>query len=69
MTTPTRTPTSVSNCSARRTAFVLAFVCALTIIAMCPAHAQTFTVLHVFTGGGDGSHPTGSLTVAGAGTL
>jgi hypothetical protein len=58
-------PTSVLKCRIRRTAFALASFCALTTFTIHPAHAQTFTVLHVFTGAGDGSNPTGALTVAG----
>jgi uncharacterized repeat protein (TIGR03803 family) len=70
MTNLAQHPTSkVWNRGVRRKAFGLALVCALTIAAMHPAHAQTFTVLHVFTGGGDGSNPTGSLTIASAGVL
>jgi uncharacterized repeat protein (TIGR03803 family) len=70
MTNLAQLPTSkVLNRGVRRTAFGLALVCALTIAATHPAHAQTFTVLHVFTGGGDGSNPTGSLAIASAGVL
>ncbi len=36
---------------------------------MQPALAQTFTVLHDFTGGGDGAHPNAGLTSDSAGNL
>jgi len=50
-------------------AFALVMLCALTMIATRPAQAQTFSVLHYFTGGSDGGNPTSGLTVGGAGTL
>jgi uncharacterized repeat protein (TIGR03803 family) len=39
------------------------------VLAMPAAQAQTFTVLHSFTGRGDGSNPVAGITVGGAGTI
>lgn len=50
-------------------AFALAMLCALTVICPCPARAQTYSVLHNFTGGSDGGNPTAGVTVAGTGIL
>ena len=42
----------------------------LSIAAVCvPAHAQSFTVLHTFTGGGDGAQPQSGVTLDRAGNL
>ncbi|MGD0930720.1 MAG: hypothetical protein ABR902_08725 [Candidatus Korobacteraceae bacterium] len=41
----------------------------LTGLAGLPAHARTFTVLHTFTGGLDGSYPYTGLTMDRAGNL
>ena len=43
---------------------------ALTLACVCiTAQAQTFTVLHSFTGGGDGDAPVAGLSIDGAGNL
>jgi len=47
----------------------LAMLCALTVIAIQPAQAQTFSVLHYFAGGSDGGNPTAGVTIAGPGLL
>jgi uncharacterized repeat protein (TIGR03803 family) len=47
----------------------IVFVLALTLIFAQPTQAQTFNVLHTFTGGADGDHPTGQLTIDAAGNL
>ena len=40
------------------------FAVALAIAALaCAAHAQTFQVVHYFTGGADGSYPSGVLSI------
>ena len=49
-------------------AFALALLGVLTMLATAPGLAQTFTVLHTFTGGADGASPNG-VTVGGPGTL
>lgn len=47
-------------------ALVIAFPLALTTVALLPAHAQTLTVLHNFTGGVDGQYPhTATFDAAG----
>ena len=50
-------------------ALALALVCALTMIAPRPASAQTFRVIHDFTGGADGAQPYVGLTADPAGNL
>ncbi len=49
--------------------FVITLLCMLAAITSQPAQAQTFTVLHYFTGGDDGYYPTGGLTFHGSGNL
>jgi uncharacterized repeat protein (TIGR03803 family) len=49
--------------------FVIAMLCALTVIAARPAQAQTFSVLHYFTGGTDGGNPAAGVTIAGPGGI
>jgi uncharacterized repeat protein (TIGR03803 family) len=44
-------------------ALAIAFM--LTVVASQPAQAQTLTVLHNFTGGGDGGYPNSGLTLRG----
>ena len=41
----------------------------LFILAAIPSHAQTFSVLHYFSGGSDGANPVAGVTVAGPGLL
>src|SRR5580692_13012220 len=58
---PTSMPTSRQlNCSTVWWAFAIAI--ALASFA-CAAHAQTFQVIHYFTGGQDGAGPSGALTI------
>jgi uncharacterized repeat protein (TIGR03803 family) len=54
-----------------KTALVIAvsIVCALTLAATQAAQAQTFKVIHDFTGGQDGANPYAGLTMDQAGTL
>lgn len=49
--------------------FALAMLCAITVIATRPAQAQTFSVLHTFSGGVDGGAPVTGLTMDRAGNL
>jgi hypothetical protein len=51
------------------TIVVLTIAVALTVMTSMSAQAQTFTVLHNFTGGADGEAPTAGLTPGGAGTF
>jgi uncharacterized repeat protein (TIGR03803 family) len=52
----------------KRIGFACLFLCLTTTFAAHPVHAQTETVLYNFTGGSDGSHPSG-LTPDGAGNF
>jgi len=54
--------------SLHRSLFVLAFLSALTI-ALRSSQAQTFTILHNFTGGQDGGVPVAGLTMDRGGNL
>jgi uncharacterized repeat protein (TIGR03803 family) len=49
-------------------ALALAMLGVLTMLAPAPGSAQTFTVLHAFTGGADGENPT-TVTIGGPGIL
>ena len=51
----------------QRTVFPLTVFCALPLLAVKPA--QTYTVIHNFTGGGDGGSPQAGLTLGGTETL
>ena len=62
MTNPTPRSTSFLSGSLRRASFAVVLVYALLMIATQPTHAQTFTVLHSFSGP-DGSQPNQSLRV------
>ena len=50
-------------------ALELAMLGMLAMLATVPAQAQTFTVLHSFTGGQDGADPAAALTLDAAGNL
>lgn len=50
-------------------AFVVAAGFALIAASVLPAQAQTYSIIHNFTGGGDGSAPDGRLTLSRAGNL
>ena len=54
-----------------RTAAALAWamLLALTIVATPGAQAQTYNVIHTFTGGGDGANPFAGVTIDAAGNL
>jgi uncharacterized repeat protein (TIGR03803 family) len=41
----------------------------ILLVAAVAAQGQTFTVIHTFTGGADGSDPVAGVTVGGSGTL
>src|SRR5271166_4852747 len=69
MTSPTQLSASISGSRRRRTAFALALLCALTIVAPQSAQAQTFIVLHTFTGGQDGASPQAGLMMDTVGNL
>ena len=50
-------------------ALAIATVFALTVVLTPSALAQTYTVLHTFTGGADGAGPYAGLTMDRAGNL
>ena len=50
-------------------ALTMAVLFALTLVAIPSAQAQSFTVLHSFTGGADGASPAAGLTLDKAGNL
>ena len=52
-----------------RTTLGIAVVCALTVVLTQPAQAQTYSVIHNFTGGLDGKNPYAGLTMDAAGNL
>jgi hypothetical protein len=59
---PFRVPLLITNLS---TAVVLVFIC----LDGATVHAQTFTVLHAFTGGADGAQPEMGITMDADGNL
>lgn len=61
MTSQPESSAAILLSSPWRTAFALALFCALMMVTTRPLQAQTFTVLHNFTGGGDGANPMSSL--------
>jgi uncharacterized repeat protein (TIGR03803 family) len=69
MTSPAQLSTSFFGRSRRLAAFALSLLCALTTIALQSAHAQTLSILHTFTGGGDGGRPYAGLTIDQAGNF
>jgi len=68
MANPAKRSALIFGSSLRVPVFALA-LCALVMIAMQPAQAQTFMVLHTFTGGGDGGEPRAGLTMDRAGNF
>ena len=68
MTEPCQRLTSILRCF-QRAVLPLAVICVLPGLAVKPAQAQTYTVLHNFSGGLDGSDPTAGLTLIGTGNL
>jgi uncharacterized repeat protein (TIGR03803 family) len=69
MTSHPRPSASILLSSPRRTAFALALLFALAIVAKQAAQAQTFSVLHNFTGGEDGANPYAGVTISPGGAL
>ena len=52
----------------RRVALFFCFTLSLAVLSNI-AQAQTFTVLHTFTGGADGADPVSGVTIGGTGIL
>ena len=69
MTNPAQHFKLVRRNRPRGRALAVALLWALTMVAMQPAQAQNFTVLHNFTGGSDGAYPSAGLTSDSAGNL
>jgi uncharacterized repeat protein (TIGR03803 family) len=57
------------NSRVSMSAMALAMICALTLLTTHAAQAQTFSVLHYFTGGADGAIPYAGVTVGPSGVL
>jgi uncharacterized repeat protein (TIGR03803 family) len=51
--------------SLQRAVLLLTISCVVPLLAVRPAEAQTFSVIHAFTGGGDGRYPYAGLTLNG----
>ena len=66
---PRKTSTSVLRSGLRMSVFALALVAWLTTLATQSVGAQTYSVLHNFTGGRDGANPYGSLILDSGGNL
>ena len=69
MTTSAQLPTSVLRTGLWAPAFAVALLCALSVILAQSAPAQTFTVLHSFTGGQDGKWSVSGITMGSPETL
>ncbi len=61
--------TLILGSSPQRAANRLAVGCVLIVLAIHPAQAQTFSVIHTFMGAGDGSNPTAGLAMDAAGNF
>ena len=68
MTNPTQSSTLVFERGLRAAALALTLVCALTMVATRPAQAQTFSVIHDFSGT-DGYMPYAGVTLDAGGNL
>ncbi len=60
---------SILRNSLLRTNFPLMLHCALTVAALSTSQAQTFSVIHNFSGGQDGATPYAGLTMDKAGNF
>src|SRR5664279_2598904 len=69
MRNPAQPSTSILRGRLRTAAVALVLICGLTMIVTGPAQAQTLTVLHEFTSGGDGAIPQAGLTMDAAGNF
>ncbi len=67
MTSPAQHKIWIFSLPAANAALTIAFL--LTVVATQPAQAQTFNVIHTFTGGQDGGKPYAGLTIDRAGNL
>ena len=69
MRSPALLSTLIFGVRLRRTVFVVTMICFLAMSAVEPAQAQTFRVLHTFTGGADGRAPDSGVIVDESGTV
>jgi hypothetical protein len=69
MTKPARPSTSILCRRLQGTTFALVLFCVLIMVARQSAQAQTFQVIHNFTGGFDGGSPFSGVTLDRAGNL
>jgi uncharacterized repeat protein (TIGR03803 family) len=69
MTNPAQHCTPILHGNFRWRAFTLTLLCALMMFPMQPALAQTFSVIHTFTGHGDGFTPVAGVTLGPGGKL
>ncbi len=69
MTNPAQRSTFILRSSLRELAIAVALLFAFSVVLMPSAQAQTFTVLHNFTGGADGAYPYAGLTMDRVGNL
>src|SRR5271165_5909841 len=60
---------SAWNNRIQRMGMAMLVLCALTMLAMQPTQAQTYTILHNFTNGADGAIPSAGLTMDRVGNL
>ena len=68
MTSPVPYSTSILRSSFQCIAIALTLLCGMAIIATQPAQAQTFAVIHTFSGI-DGANPVAGLTIDARGRL
>jgi uncharacterized repeat protein (TIGR03803 family) len=68
VTNPTSWPRMIRSVGLRAFVFALTFYVAFAALASRPMQAQTFSVIHNFTGGGDGWFPIGT-TISRGGTI
>jgi hypothetical protein len=64
-----RNPIFGLNSATATAALAIAITFMLIVVSSQPAQAQTFRVIHTFTGGGDGASPQAGVTIDGAGNL
>jgi uncharacterized repeat protein (TIGR03803 family) len=69
MRDPAQHSVSTLRSRLRAAAVALAVICELMMVVTQPTQAQTLTVLHDFTSGGDGDFPTAGLTMDRAGNF
>ena len=69
MANPAKHSTPALASIQRSTAFAVAVVCLLTTVALQSSQAQTYTVIHKFSNGGDGATPQAGLTMDASGNF